>query len=623
MAESQTERAHKRQRMSKVWDHFKLKKEDRKVQCVYCNAELAFHNSTSVMIQHLTRKHPVKVNSSSTSVADTSASQRPPDCFGRPALSCTVEEAALLTDSILKMLVTDMRPLSMVEDEGFKKMISAFNPKYSMPARSHFTSLMEKKHQQITEKLKTVLQDTESVALTTDVWTSVATESYLRVACHFVGEDWQMKSFSLTTGPLKENHTAADIADLLEETTDKFHIPFPKVKAVVHDNGASVVAAAAILKERHGWASVRCSGYVLNSVVQSTLKNSQTIANCVASARTLVEHFKKSEVACAKLQEMQKQMGMPPLMLIRDVSTRWNGTYHMLSRLLGQRWPVAASLSDLAVSPNGKQLHLDLKQEQWNLSEELTRVLGPFVSVTEFLHGEQYVTLSSLPQLVHNLKKATLSSTFESDSVKEFQAQVIEQIAERWQKLFSFHPEAPNTVLLAAALDPRFRKLKFLPAEDVFKVQSQIQSMALAVIKEERQSNESGNQAAATLESRFAPKDGSFTNTILGSSSDSDNSDEEVEDKQQSHTVQKEVLQYFGELPLSKKDNPLLWWRTNATRYPTLAKLAKSFLGIPATLTPSERLFFATGNIASRRRAVLSSEHVDMLTFLHCNHGLL
>ncbi|XP_049608369.1 E3 SUMO-protein ligase ZBED1 isoform X3 [Syngnathus scovelli] len=606
MAESQTERAHKRQRMSKVWDHFKLKKEDRKVQCVYCNAELAFHNSTSVMIQHLMRKHPVKVSSSSTSVADTSTSQRPPDCFGRPALSCTVEEAALLTDSILKMLVTDMRPLSMVEDEGFKKMISAFNPKYSMPDRSHFTSLMEKKHQQITEKLKTVLQDTESVALTTDVWTSVATESYLRVACHFVGEDWQMKSFSLTTGRLKENHTAADIADLLEETTDKFYIPFPKVKAVVHDNRTSVVAAAAILKERHGWASVRCSGYVLNSVVQSTLKNSQTIANCVASARTLVEHFKKSEVACAKLQEMQKQMGMPPQMLIRDVSTRWNGTYHMLSRLLGQRWPVAAALSDLAVNPNGKQVHLDLKQEQWNLSEELTRVLGPF--------------------LVHNLKKTTLSSTFESDSVKEFQVQVIEQIAERWQKLFCFQPEAPNTVLLAAALDPRFRKLKFLPAGDVFKVQSKIQSMALAVIKEERQPNESGNQAAAaaaTLESRFAPKDGSFTNTILGSSSDSDNSDEEDEEKQQSHTVQKEVLQYFGELPLSKKDNPLLWWRTNATRYPTLAKLAKSFLGIPATLTPSERLFFATGNIASRRRASLSSEHVDMLTFLHCNHGLL
>ncbi|XP_061649220.1 E3 SUMO-protein ligase ZBED1-like isoform X2 [Phyllopteryx taeniolatus] len=539
MAESQEETVRKRQRMSKVWDHFILKKEDRKVQCVYCNVDLAYHNSTTVMMQHLIRKHPVSV--SSTSIAsDTSTSQRPIDGVVRPTPSCTVEEADLLTESILKMLVTDMHPLSMVEDKGFKKMISAFNPNYSMPSRLHFTSLMEMKHQQITEKLKTVLQDMECVALTIDIWTSDATEGYLRVACHFLGEAWEMKSFSLTAMPLKESHTAANIADWLEETTDKFHIPFPKVKAVIHNNGADVVAAAVILKERHGWASVRCSGHTLNLVVQSALTNCKTIANCVASARTLVEHIKKSELACTKLKEKQQQMGMPTIMLIRDVSTRWNSTYRMLSRLLGQRWPVTAALSDPAVNSSAEHHHPDLKPEHWNLSEELTRVLGPFERVTEFLHGEQYVTLSALPQLVHNLKKVTLSSTFETAPVTAFQAQVAEQITERWQELFLFQPEAPNTVVLAAALDPRFRKLKFLPAEDVFKVQSTIQSMALAVKKEERRLNESGNEATTTLEGRSAPKkDGSFVNSILDSSSDSNTSDEEG-------NAQKGKLQLIG-----------------------------------------------------------------------------
>ncbi|XP_077368113.1 E3 SUMO-protein ligase ZBED1-like [Festucalex cinctus] len=619
MAESQQDTAHKRQKMSKVWDHFKLKKEDRKVQCVHCNAELAFHNSTSAMMQHLLRRHLLNIGSSN--FADTSTSQQPLDYILGLAPSRPVDEAAVLTESILKMLVADMRPLSMVEDEGFKKMISAFNPKYMMPGRPHFTSLMENKRQQMMEKLKTVLQDAPCVALTTDIWTSVGTERYLRVACHFLGQDWEMKSFSLTIMSIKESHAAANIADCLEEITDKFHIPFQKVKAVVHDNGSDVAAAAAaILKERHGWASLRCSGHILNVAVQSALQNSRSVAACVASARNLVEHFKKSELACGKLQEMQQQMGMPPLMLIRDTSTRWNGTYHMLSRLVGQRWPVAAALSDPAVHSSGRLHSLDLKPEQWNLSEELTRVLGPFVSVAEFLRGEQYVTLSSLPQLVHNLKRATLSSAFETAPVKEFQAQVVQQIEERLQEVFLFQPEAANTVLLATALDPRFRNLKFLPAEDVLKVQSAIQSMALAVEKEERQS---GSEAAAESGGRLAPKDRTFANTILGSSSDSDASDEEDEGEQLSQAVRKEVLRYFGELPLSKKDNPLLWWRRNATQYPTLAKLAKCFLGIPATLAPSERLFSATGNIVSPRRASLISEHVDMLTFLHCNHGLL
>ena len=71
---------------------------------------------------------------------------------------------------------------------------------------------------------------------------------------------------------------------------------------------------------------------------------------------------------------------------------------------------------------------------------------------------------------------------------------------------------------------------------------------------------------------------------------------------------------YFGEHPLSKKENPLTWWKKNAAHYPTLAKLAKSLLCIPATSTPSERLFSAAGNIASKKGASLSPEHVDMLT---------
>ena len=44
--------------------------------------------------------------------------------------------------------------------------------------------------------------------------------------------------------PLEERHTAANIADWLEEATSKCNIPFEKVKAFVHDNGANVVAAA-------------------------------------------------------------------------------------------------------------------------------------------------------------------------------------------------------------------------------------------------------------------------------------------------------------------------------------------------------------------------------------------
>lgn len=75
----------------------------------------------------------------------------------------------------------------------------------------------------------------------------------------------------------------------------------------------------------------------------------------------------------------------------------------------------------------------------------------------------------------------------------------------------------------------------------------------------------------------------------------------------------------FVEKPLSKEETPLDWWRDNEDKYPSLANWAKSYLCMPSTSTPSECLFSAAGNIACKKRASLSPEHVDMLTFSHLN----
>ena len=82
----------------------------------------------------------------------------------------------------------------MVEDDGFKAMISTFNPKYELPSRPFLTIKMEKKYEGIKGKLKTASQETDIIALTTDIWTSVATEAYLGVTCHYLGEDWERET---------------------------------------------------------------------------------------------------------------------------------------------------------------------------------------------------------------------------------------------------------------------------------------------------------------------------------------------------------------------------------------------------------------------------------------------
>ncbi|CAJ1057872.1 PREDICTED: zinc finger BED domain-containing protein 1-like, partial [Xyrichtys novacula] len=345
------------------------------------------------------------------------------------------------------MLVTDMRPISMVEGEGFKALIKTLHPGYVLPSRwvNCFNACY-------------VVFEICFECKTADAWTSVATKAYLGITCHYIGDNWEMESVCLTTLPLQDRHTASNIADWLEEVVAKYEIPVTRVAAIVHDNGANIVGAARLLEEKHGWMSVRRTGHTLQLAVNTAIKAHQSTERALGAARSLVEHFHKSELARTKLKAKQLQMNTPQKKLIQDVATRWNSTYYMVESLLQQRWPVTATLLDSSITPKGKR-YLDLKPDQWSLLEELLKTLKRFEVATVFMSGQNYVTISAVPTLARGLLKATQNASFESPPMKAFQATMTEQLKKRWDRETSFTDTAPNAVIMSAALDPRFKKL--------------------------------------------------------------------------------------------------------------------------------------------------------------------
>lgn len=210
---------------SKVWKYFGFRDggPPDKATCKLCFTDVAYPKSgaTTNLIQHVNRKHNVDVlaaGSSATTQVGKVASQKSSASVSSVGnllsgqlkvtdmnrFKLTPERTESISKSIAGYLACDMRPYSTVQNKGFKHMISTLEPRYKLPCRTHFSekvvpALLKK----VTDRVKMQLNSAESIAITTDSWTSRATENYVAVTAHFINKDWKVENYTLETKKLR------------------------------------------------------------------------------------------------------------------------------------------------------------------------------------------------------------------------------------------------------------------------------------------------------------------------------------------------------------------------------------------------------------------------------------
>ncbi|RXM35974.1 Protein canopy-1, partial [Acipenser ruthenus] len=112
---------------------------------------------------------------------------------------------------IMRVIVKDLRPISLVEGTAFNDLIQFLEPSYQVPSRKYFTQLIEKKYSATADVIKRELATAFSIALTTDIWTIIATEAYLSVTDN---EDYQ-SNIKTTEVPFARSET--HLTELMEE----------------------------------------------------------------------------------------------------------------------------------------------------------------------------------------------------------------------------------------------------------------------------------------------------------------------------------------------------------------------------------------------------------------------
>ena len=92
------EKAHKTR--SEVWKFYERK--NTSVECKLCHSSLAYHGGTSLMKEHLKRKHPAN----SPFSAENGYKQRKLDAFAKNR-PCSSERTSAISKQILVMIVRD------------------------------------------------------------------------------------------------------------------------------------------------------------------------------------------------------------------------------------------------------------------------------------------------------------------------------------------------------------------------------------------------------------------------------------------------------------------------------------------------------------------------------------
>ena len=126
------------------------------------------------------------------------------------------------------------------------------------------------------------------VALTTDMWTSRATQAYITLTCHWIDDDWNFTNKILFTSEIPERQTGINIAERLKQGCSEWRIPDDHIVFVVHDNASNMTNAVATLS----WKSTACVAYTLQLAVTKGLEVSE-ISRLTSVCRKLVGYFKQ------------------------------------------------------------------------------------------------------------------------------------------------------------------------------------------------------------------------------------------------------------------------------------------------------------------------------------------
>ena len=591
---------------SDVWKkwgfkRFPIKKIDySKVYCKLCDVSQNYGGTASNMKFHLFSKHAVDINSNDPTQPKAfqyfkSKEMKMIKYPRKHPVNIKSREV------LVKWICKRNRPYGIVDDPELSEFCELLNPQYNLPSRGTIVNDIEKTYKSEKEKLVEKLKLVSDVYGTNDGGSALNGESFLSYTIHYVEpETWELKNVTLGCSVMKEVHTAGNYRAKVDKVEENFQIK-GKVVGYTTDNEAKMHKAFEN-DLRNG-----CIAHIQSKTMQKAVEH----VNCIAKVRkklrriAKIAKFSRFKYALEKSQVLKK---LPKRKVLQEVKTRFTSTLTMFHSVMSYDKDadtddtskkaklninaINDALDDVATK---KSRNLKIKASEANIIIATSEVLEPVCDMLTMLGGENYVTGGIVLPYMKKIVMLTKVKNTDPKFVVDLKKFINKDFLQRCRDNINF-----DLCKKATFLDVRFKSLKCIEeSQRVDLKQEMIEEMKTVELEEKEQPHQlphSREPKKLTLESE---------------------SEDDEMTASESSGVMKELENYIKEPKLPESSDPLRdFWKLKNSHYPRLAVLARRYLIVQATSTPSERVFSKMGNTVSKKRGNLTANHTDQTIFL-------
>uniref|UniRef100_A0A182PP05 HAT C-terminal dimerisation domain-containing protein n=1 Tax=Anopheles epiroticus TaxID=199890 RepID=A0A182PP05_9DIPT len=509
---------------------------------------------------------------------------------GYIAQSITEEKRQELDMMLVDFICDEFLPVSVVESAKLQTLVNNLNSYYVLPSRKTVsTTLLPYAYEEKLKIVKSELLSTKSVALTSDGWSNNTGTKFLTLSAHFIDENFKLSSRLLECTDISPDFSEESIAQWFFKILKKFGIE-SKVELIVTAN----TTMGRVIDDYTNIKRLPCFATSLNFVMQESI--AKTIKKTVDKVKRVVQHFKTNPKALQLLLQLQSQENVK---LKQDVSTQWNTTYDMLERFHQNKQSLQSYFELFKPETT-------LRTDEWEVVEQAIDVLKAFHKATDFISAERSVTISHVgvlrKMLLEHLAKFT-----DRDGVVAVVRTLIAELQEGLTN--SLEPFKQNCVVAQAMLlDPRIKKRGFRnELQEYQQAYEAIISDLIAI------------QGTSVQAEKAARKKDTKSDNIYSEFLDWDDDEEDDDLNNPRQLAVHEFEMYLKERIIQTDENPLLWWKTQHLKYPTVYNLAVRILNVPCSSIPCERVFSKEGEEYLQKRARLLPQQCEKIMFVQSN----